>query len=167
MITNSTLITRGDELYYYADSFPLPYDDEEWNMDSSNRTYYDEYMFNSNQTSNLTTMTTDVFSYTSLFSFSSPFSYILLILIVYSILTLVLLSLSLYKQRRTEIENFYFGDTEEEIERAKRSLLWKQALINKISKGDMEPLLAENPDDMDFESKTTTTATVTFPLHIV
>ncbi|UJR24866.1 hypothetical protein I4U23_006235 [Adineta vaga] len=161
MIINSTLITRGDDLYYYADSFPLPYEDEEWNMDSSNRTFYDDYILNSNnQTLNLTT--TDVFSYTSVFSFSSPFSYILLILIVYSILTLILLSLSLYKQRRTEIENFHFGDTDEEIERTKRSLVWKQLLINRISKGDMEPLLTTDSNDIHSESQITT-----FPLHIV
>jgi hypothetical protein len=160
IINNATAITRSDDLYYYADNFPLPYDDEEWNIDSSNRTYYDDYLFGNNQTLNLTNA--DVFSYSTILSFSSPFSYILLILIVYSILTVILLSLSLYKQRRTEIENFYFGDTDEEVERAKCSLVWKQLLIEKISKGDMEPLLVSDSESTESDSKATA-----FPLHLV
>ncbi|CAF1417770.1 unnamed protein product [Adineta steineri] len=160
MIINSTLIDRNNDLYYYADNFPLPYEDEEWNIDLTNRTYYEDYILNTNQTYNITN--TDVLSLSSIFSFSSPFSYILLILMVYSTLTIILLSLSLYKQRRTEIENFYFGDTEEEIQQAKRALICKQILIEKISKGDMEPLLVSDSDGTDSESKTST-----FPLHIV
>ena len=77
----------------------------------------------------------------------------------------MLLSLSLYKQRQIEIENFYFVDTEEEIEKAKRCLIWKQSLIGRITKGDMEPLLIDtysNSDGMTSESKT-----VNFPLQLV
>ena len=99
------------------------------------------------------------------FHFSSPFSYIILILIVYSLLTIILLSFSLYKQRQTEIENFYFGDTEEDIQQAKRSLIWKQLLIGKITKGDMEPLLFQTNSDSTQSNSDPKTAT--FPLHIV
>jgi hypothetical protein len=163
LVKNSTLTNHIDDLYYYADSFPLPNDDDEFNIDLTNRTYYDDYALNSNQTFNLTN--SNVLSLSSIFSFSSPFSYIILILIVYSLLTLILLSFSLYKQRQTEIENFYFGDNEEDIEQTKRSLIWKQLLIGKITKGDMEPLLFQTHSDsnqFDSESKT-----ATFPLHIV
>ncbi len=163
MIINSPLINRSDDFYYDGDNFPLSYEDNDWNIDLTNRTYYDDYILNNSQTFNLTN--SNVLTFESIFSFSSPFSYIILILIVYSILTLILLSLSLYKQRQTEIENFYFGDTNEEIEQAKRSFIWKQVLIEKITKGDMEPLLVEthsDSDGADGESKTST-----FPLHIV
>ncbi|CAF2322754.1 unnamed protein product [Rotaria sp. Silwood2] len=163
MTINSTLINRSDVHDYYADNFPLPYEDDDLNFDITNQTYYDDYIINNNQTFNLTN--SDVLSLSSIFSFSSPFSYILLILIVYAILTLILLSLSLYKQRQVEMENFYYGDTQEEIEKAKRCLVWKQLLIEKITKGDMEPLLVEpysNSDEINSESKA-----ATFPLEIV
>jgi hypothetical protein len=157
MIVNSTLQYSNNDLYDYSDSFPLPYEDE----DIINRTYYDDYIFNNNQTFNLTN--SDLLSLSSIFSFSSPFSYIFFILIIYLILTIILLSFSLYKQRQNEIENFYFGDTEEEIEQGKHYLLWKQLLIGKIRKGDMEPLLIDTySDGQDLQSKTTT-----FPLQIV
>jgi hypothetical protein len=160
MIINSTLINPNNDLYDYLDNFPLPYED----YDLTNRTFYDDYLLNGNQTFNLTN--SDLTSLSSIFTFSSPFSYIFLILIVYLILTIILLSFSLYKQRQTEIENFYFGDTEEDIQQAKRCLVWKQLLIGKITKGDMEPLLVEtysdSTDQIDLEPKT-----ATFPLHIV
>ncbi|CAF1340024.1 unnamed protein product [Rotaria magnacalcarata] len=159
MISNSTLINRADVIYYDTDNYHLPYEDDDLN----NQTFYDEYIIINNQTLNLTNA--DVLSLPSIFSFSSPFSYIFLILIVYSVLTVILLSLSLYKQRQVEMENFYFGDTQEDIEKAKRCLVWKQSLIGKITKGDMEPLLIEtysNSNGMQSESKT-----VTFPLQIV
>src|SRR5438874_2182308 len=135
MLLNST---RNNDFYDYSDNFPLSYEDNDFLI---NRTYYDDYILNNNQTFNLTN--SDVLSLSSIFSFSSPFSYIFLILIVYFILTIILLSFSLYKQRQNEIENFYLGDTEEDIEQAKRSLIWKQLLIGKIRKGDMQPLLIE------------------------
>jgi len=160
MIINSTLINSNNDLYDYSDNFPLPYIDEEL----TNRTYYDDYFLNINQTFNVTK--SDVISLSSILNFSTPFSYIFLILIVYLILTIILLSFSLYKQRQTEIENFYFGDNEEDIQQAKRCLVWKQLLIDKITKGDMEPLLIETYSDsnhqIDSKSKTQT-----FPLHIV
>lgn len=74
----------------------------------------------------------------------------------YLILTIILLTFSLYKQRQTEIENFYYGDSDEEIEQGKRLLKWKKYLINKIRKGDMQPLITNQMQD----SKT-------FPLDIV
>ncbi|CAF2615270.1 unnamed protein product [Rotaria sp. Silwood2] len=66
---------------------------------------------------------------------------------------------SLYKQRRSEMENFYFGDTDEDIAQEKRYLAWKQLLIGKIKKGDMEPLLSDGIDQQ--------ISTSTFPLRIV
>lgn len=83
-----------------------------------------------------------------------------MILIVYIFLTIVLLSFSLYKQRQTEMENFYFGDTEEDIQQGKRYFAWKQFLIGKIRKGDMKPLL--NNDHEDENSKQSP-----FPLETV
>jgi hypothetical protein len=155
MLVNSTLRYSNNDFYDYSDNFPLPYEDEDLN----NRTYYDDYLFNNNQTLNLTNSD----DYLSIFSFSSPFSYIFFILIIYLILTIILLSFSLYKQRENEIENFYFGDTEEEIQQTKRYLLWKQLLIGKIRKGDMEPLLIDTySNGQDSQSKT-----ATFPLQIV
>ena len=130
MIINSTIDSLRNDPYEYSDIFPLPYEDD----DFINGTSYDDYMLNSNQTFNSTN--SDLISLSSIFTFSSPFSYIFIILIVYLVLTVILLSFSLYKQRQTEIENFYFGDTEEDIEQAKRSLIWKQLLIGKIRKGD-------------------------------
>ncbi|CAF1257821.1 unnamed protein product [Rotaria sordida] len=163
MPINSTLINRNDVHDYYADNFPLPYEDDDANLDLTNQTYYDDYLINNNQTFNLTNF--DVLSLSSIFSFSSPFSYIILILIVYAILTVILLSLSLYKQRQVEMENFYYGDTQEEIEKAKRCLVWKQLLIGKITKGDMEPLLIDTYSNSDGISSESNTAT--FPLQIV
>jgi hypothetical protein len=108
----------------------------------------------------------DVISLSSILNFSTPFSYIFLILIVYLILTIILLSFSLYKKRQTEIENFYFGDNEEDIQQAKRCLIWKQLLIEKITKGDMEPLLIETYSDSNYQIDSKS-KTQTFPLHIV
>lgn len=164
MIINSTLIDLSNDLYDYSDIFPLPYEDNDLN----NRTYYDDYYFlnniNNNQTNNLTT--SDTITLSSILTFSTPFSYIFLILIVYLILTIILLSFSLYKQRQTEIENFYYGDNDEDVQQTKRSLLWKKFLIDKISKGDMEPLLIDtksnSSNENDYQMKSTT-----FPLHIV
>jgi hypothetical protein len=158
MIINSTLNNLNNDFYYYSDHFPLPYEDD----DLINGTYYDDYLLNNNETFNLTN--SDLIS-SSIFSFSSPFSYIFLILIVYLILTVILLSFSIYKQRQSDIENFYFGDTEEDIKQAKHRLIWKQLLINRIRKGDMEPLLIEtynNSNDINSLSKKST-----FPIHIV
>lgn len=160
---NSTLINHTDISYYDTDNFPLAYEENDLYFDIANQTFYDEYNINNNQTLNLTNL--NVLSLPPIFSFSSPFSYIFLILIVYLILTLILLSLSLYKQRQVEMENFYYGDTQEDIDNAKRRLALRQSLIGKITKGDMEPLLIEtysNLDGINSESKSTT-----FPLEIV
>lgn len=94
------------------------------------------------------------------FAFSSPFTSLMTILIVYLLLTVVLLAFSLYKQRQTEMENFYLGETDEEIEQGKRHAVWKRFLIGRIRKGDMRPLLLLPPER-------TTTPTCTFPLNIV
>ena len=110
------------------DRFPSSYEDEQpfESIAVVNRSYYfDE------------TMTTT----TRLTSLSSPFTSILTILIVYLLLTIILLAFSLYKQRQTEMENFYFGETDEEIEQGKRHAAWKRFLIGRIRKGDMRPLL--------------------------
>jgi hypothetical protein len=141
---NSTLFTDSN-----TDTFPLSYEDDDFDSSSSitlNRSYYDDFISHiSNKT-----LTSSIFSY------SSPFTYIILIIICYFILTLILLTFSLYKQRQTEIENFYFGDTNEEIERGKRYLAWKQLLIGKIKKGDMQPLLTDQQNNPR-----------TFPLDVV
>jgi hypothetical protein len=135
---NLTKFTRINDVYYNTDTFPLSYEDDDFDSSSMtlNRSYYDDFLSHS-----LNKTTTS-----SLFSFSSPFTYIILIIVSYLILTIILLTFSLYKQRQTEIENFYFGDTDEEIERGKRYLAWKQLLIRKIKKGDMEPLLTNRND---------------------
>ena len=54
LIINSTLINHINDLYYYADNFPLPYEDDDLDIDLTNRTYYDDYILNINQTFNLT-----------------------------------------------------------------------------------------------------------------
>ncbi|CAF1537990.1 unnamed protein product, partial [Adineta steineri] len=95
-------------------------------------------------------------SSSSFLSFSSPFTYIFLIIVCYLILTIILLTFSLYKQRQMEIENFYFGDSDEDIEQGKRYLIWKQLLIRNIKKGDMEPLLSNSNIQRE-----------TFPMDIV
>jgi hypothetical protein len=148
---NLTKFTRINDVYYNTDTFPLSYEDDDFDSSSMtlNRSYYDDFLSHS-----LNKTTTS-----SLFSFSSPFTYIILIIVSYLILTIILLTFSLYKQRQTEIENFYFGDTDEEIERGKRYLAWKQLLIRKIKKGDMEPLLT-NRNDQQINPRT-------FPLDVV
>ncbi|CAF0769217.1 unnamed protein product [Rotaria sordida] len=152
---NSTIIHRNNDVYYNVDSFPLSY--EEDNFDSSsillNHSYYDDILLNLNHTLNKTNSL-------SILSLSSPLTYIIFIIISYLILTIILLTFSLYKQRRNEIENFYFGDTDEDIAQEKRYLAWKQLLIGKIKKGDMEPLLSDENDQQQI-------STGTFPLHIV
>ena len=132
------------------DQFPLAYDDRE---SSSNQTFYDDFLFAiSNRTaSNSSSSSVDL---PSIFSPSSPFAYIIFILIVYLILTFVLLTFSLYKQRQHDLANF---SDDEEIEQSKRTLAWKQLLIGKITKGDMEPLLFSTVEDNPS----------TFPLHLV
>ena len=141
MINSSILINYNSD---YVDHFPSPYEDFD-------ETYYDNFIFNNNQTFNLTKF--DILSLSSIFSFSNPLSYIIFILITYLILTFILLLLSLYKQRQYS----YFED----INKIKRCLLWKQTLIGKITKGDMEPLLVETYSNSD-QSKI-----MTFPLEIV
>lgn len=143
---NRTSIDGPEVFDYYADRFPLSNDDEDFQIDVSNRTFYDDFIVNETQSWNETTI--DIPSLSTIFSFSSPFSYIILILFVYLILTLILLSFSLYKQRQNDVENFYYGETEEEIQQAKRTLEWKQFLIGKISKGDVEPLLLTKTSSM-------------------
>lgn len=134
------------------DQFPLAYDDRE---SSSNQTFYDDFLFAiSNRTTSNSSSSVDL---PSIFSPSSPFAYIIFILIVYLILTFVLLTFSLYKQRQHDLANFDDGETDEEIEQSKRTLAWKQLLIGKISKGDMEPLLFSTVEDNPS----------TFPLHLV
>lgn len=126
------------------DTFPLSYEDDQFDSLLINRSVYEE-IFKKNSTS----------SSSSIFSFSSPFTFLFLIISSYLILTLILLTFSLYKQRQMEIENFYFGDTDEEIEQGKRHFQWKQFLIDRIEKGDMEPLLTNQNEQR------------TFPLDIV
>lgn len=155
-MNSTTGFIPNSDVYDIVDTFPFSYEDD--HVDSSltttlNRSYYDDLIsshlnevLNSNSTS------------TSIFSFSSPFTYLILIIISYFILTLILLTFSLYKQRQMEIDNFYFGDTDEEIEQNKRHFLWKQFLIGKIQKGDMEPLLLDRTDQSQQR---------TFPLYLV
>ncbi|CAF0971662.1 unnamed protein product [Rotaria sp. Silwood1] len=151
---NSTIIHRNDDIYYNVDSFPLSYEEDDFDSSSIllNRSYYDDILLNLNHTLNKTNLS-------SILSLSSPITYIIFIIISYLILTIILLTFSLYKQRRHEMENFYFGDTDEDIAQEKRYLAWKQLLIRKIKKGDMEPLLSDENDQQ--------ISTVTFPLHIV
>ncbi|CAF1110940.1 unnamed protein product [Adineta ricciae] len=115
----------------------------------TNRSYYDDLLTDFNHK----------IVKTSFFSLSSPFIYLLLIIICYLLLTVILLTFSLYKQRQTEVENFYFGDSDEDVERGKRHFAWKQHLIGKMCKGDMQPLLTNNAD----ERRTTDV----FPVHVV
>jgi len=152
---NSTIFKQNDDVYYNTDRFPLSYEEDDFDSSSIslNRSYYDDILLNFNHTLH------KINSF-PLLSFSSPFTYIILIIICYLILTIILLTFSLYKQRQTEIENFYFGDTDEDIERGKRYLAWKQLLIRKIKKGDMEPLLS-NKNDQQINTGST------FPLYVV
>lgn len=140
--------TRNDEPYYSGETLPLSYEDDgpDASSMSLNRSYYDDLLPNLHAKLNKTTSP-------AFLSFTSPFTYMFLVLVCYLLLTIVLLTFSLYKQRQTEMENFYFGDSDEEIERGKRQLTWKRLLIGKIRKGDMEPLL--------------TNTTETFPTEIV
>lgn len=151
---NTTIFNQTNEVYYNTDSFPLSYEEDDFDSSSItlNRSSYDDVFFNLNYTLNKTNLSL-------LLSLSSPFTYIIIIIVSYLILTIILLTFSLYKQRQTEIENFYFGDTDEDIQRGKRYLLWKQFLIKKIKKGDMKPLLS-NQNDQEIN-------TGTFPLYVV
>jgi hypothetical protein len=150
----SPTMKGNDDTYYNIDNFPLSYEEDDFDSSlvSLNHSYHNDLISNLNHTLNKTNSI-------SIFSYSSPFTYIIFILIVYLFLTMILLTFSLYKQRQIEIENFYFGDTDEDIEQGKRYLAWKQLLIGKIRKGDIEPLLCHQNDQ---QSKTTT-----FPLHLV
>jgi len=152
---NSTIFNRNNDVYYNPDHFPLSYEEDDFDSSSIslNRSYYDDILLNYNHTLHKTNSF-------PLLSFSSPFTFIILIIICYLILTIILLTFSLYKQRQTEIENFYFGDTDEDIEQGKRYLAWKQLLIRKIKKGDMEPLLS-NRNDQQINTGST------FPLYVV
>lgn len=134
---NSTHSHRNEENYDVEDNFAFFYEDE--TSISANRSYYDDLATNFNHK----------ITKTSFFSSSSPFTYLILIIISYLLLTMILLTFSLYKQRQTEVENFYFGDSDEDIERGKRHLAWKQHLIGKICKGDMQPLLTDEPRETD------------------
>jgi hypothetical protein len=151
---NTTIFYQNYEDYYNTDSFPLSYEEDDFDSSSIllNRSYYDDFLLNLNHTLNKTTSS-------SILSLSSPFTYIILIIISYLILTILLLTFSLYKQRQTETEDFYFGDTDEDIEQEKRYLIWKQFLIGKIKKGDMKPLLLDRNDQQ--------INTGTFPLYVV
>ena len=144
---NSTQFKQTNDVYYNTDNFPLSYEEDDFDSSSLtlNRSYYDDILINFNRTLNKTTL-----------SLSSPFTIIIFIIISYLILTIILLIFSLYKQRQTEIENFYFGDTEEEIEQGKRTLAWKKLLIQKIQKGDIQPLLFNEQNNSQ-----------TFPLDVV
>ncbi|CAF1630712.1 unnamed protein product [Rotaria magnacalcarata] len=151
---NSTKIQRNTVTYYNVDSFPLSYEDDDFDSSSLslNHSYYDEFLLRLNRTLNKTDSS-------SMLSLSSPITYIMLIVISYLILTVIILTFSLYRQRRAEIENFYFGDTDEDIAQERRYISWKRLLIEKVEKGDMEPLLSDGNNQ---EIKT-----ATFPLHIV
>lgn len=161
MILNSTPNSSNNIYYDYIDTFPLSYDNEE----VTNRTYYDEYFLSVNQTFNSTS--TDFTLLSSILHFSTPFSYIFLILLVYFVLTIVLLSFSLYKQRQSDIENVYSDEFDDNTDKNERLLRWKQLLINRIDKGDMEPLLKpETPSNSNHEKQSQLISS-TFPSEIV
>lgn len=137
--------TRFNDIYDNSDTFPLSYEDDHLDSSSStfNRSFYDDFVslhFNESTSSS------------SLFSYSSPFTYLILIILTYLFLTFILLTFSLYKQRQMENDHFDFSDTDEDVEQGKRYFFWKQLLIGKIAKGDMKPLLTDR---------------TTFPLKIV
>lgn len=161
MILNSTSNSSNNVYYDYTDNFPLSYDNEE----VINRTYYDDYFLSVNQTFNSTS--TDFTLLSSILHFSTPFSYIFLILLVYFVLTIVLLSFSLYKQRQSDIENIYSDEFDDNAEQNKRLLRWKQLLINRIDKGDMEPLLKPETQSDSNHEKQLQLISSTFPLEIV
>ena len=155
LISNLTIRSQIDDSYESIDDFPSSsYEDETFDSSSIsiNRSFYDDF---SSQFTQISTKNSTTFSLT----LSSPFTYLISILVVYILLTIILLSFSLYKQRQTEVENFYFGDTDEEIEQTKRSVVWKQFLIGKIQKGDVQPLLLNQDDAMCQTNK--------YPLQIV
>lgn len=135
--TASNGINRFDD---EVDRLPVSYDENDSTMDFLNRTYYEDILVNEYRTS--TTNVTDLPSSLSLLSLSSPFSYIILILAIYFVLTLILLVFSLYKQRRSDFDYFYSGEHEDDSRQSKQRLAWKRLLIGKIRKGDMQPLLS-------------------------
>ncbi|CAF1049964.1 unnamed protein product [Adineta ricciae] len=145
---NLTHSHQNENNYYLEDNFAFFYEDETSLL--ANRSYYDDLLTDFNHK----------IPKTSFFSLSSPFIYLIFIIISYLFLTMILLTFSLYKQRQTEVENFYFGDSDEDVERGKRHFAWKQHLIGKICKGDMQPLLNNNNND---ERRKTDI----FPIHIV
>lgn len=151
---NTTVIQRNNDIYYNVDRFPSSYDEEDFELSSvsSNHSYYDDFLSDFNHTLNKINSST-------ILSLSSPITYIIFIVMVYLILTIILLAFSIYKKRRVEMENFYLGDTDEDIAQEKRLLAQKKLLIGKIKKGDMEPLLS----DVNNHQINTTT----FPSHIV
>lgn len=151
---NTTVIQRNNDIYYNVDRFPSSYDEEDFELSSvsSNHSYYDDFLSDFNHTLNKINSST-------ILSLSSPITYIIFIVMVYLILTIILLAFSIYKKRRVEMENFYLGDTDEDIAQEKRLLAQKKLLIGKIKKGDMEPLLSDVNNHQ--------TNTTTFPSHIV
>ena len=144
---NSTRSHRSEDNYYIEDNFAFFYEDETSIL--ANRSDYNDLLTDFNHK----------IPKTSFFSLSSPFTYLILIIISYLFLTAILLTFSLYKQRQADIENFYFGDSDEDVERGKRHFAWKQHLIGKICKGDMQPLLDNNTDERR--------KTDIFPVHVV
>lgn len=133
--------TSTNVLDYEIDRFPSPFDETLPDVDLTNQTDYDDFILNESPAWN--SSNTDLNPLLSIFSASSPFSYIIFVLIVYFVLTVFLLSFSLYKQRRSDLDNFYYAENEDEIQLTKRTWAWKQYLIGQIRKGDMEPLLSD------------------------
>ena len=148
------MIDRNNDQDYSRDSF-LPLYQQDVLPTSFvllNHSYYNNFLLNLDYSLNRTD------SY-AIINFSSPFAYLILITISYLILVVILLAFSLYRERKIEIENFYFGDTDEDIQQEKRYAAWKQLLIKKIKKGDMELLLSDRNHPF--------TNPGTFPSHIV
>ena len=148
------MVYRNDDKYDSRDSFLPSYQQDTFpsSFVLLNHSYNDNFLLNLNYSFNKTD------SYT-IINFSSPFTYLILITISYLILTVILLVFSLYRQREIEIENFYFGDTVEDIQQEKRYAAWKKLLIGKIKKGDMEPLLSDRNHQFTNSGR--------FPSHIV
>ncbi|CAF1083714.1 unnamed protein product [Didymodactylos carnosus] len=175
LFNKTTSVIHGD-ISYYADSFPLPYDDiidddksiyiddQQQSLISSNFTniYYpndDILIINNTNLSSLYDNYIDS-SLTSSISFG-PFIYIFIILSIYILLTILLLAFSIYKQRQND--EYYF-DT---IEKENNCLHLKCSLIKNISKGDMEPLLNDYSIITHDNNDTTIDLTSRFPLRIV
>ncbi|CAF1129256.1 unnamed protein product [Didymodactylos carnosus] len=163
------------DLSYYANSFPLSYDDI---IDDGRYIYVDDSQQPLNLTNiyyptddillinntNLSSLYDDyIYSSSPSSSLSfGPFIYIFIILCVYILLTVILLAFSIYKQRQND--EYYFDSTEKE----NNSMNWKRFLISKMRKGDMEPLLNDQSITTDDNNDNDDSTSISnFPLKIV